>query len=156
MKSFFDKGSGLWVWGVLFLSSAVYAESPETAVKQTLKAYAAAIESMDITRVEQFVVTSRDFSVFENGHVNLGWLDYRDHHLAPELKAFQSIEYRYEDINVRAADRMAFAALKYRLAIALKDRRISGKGLATIVLQKHPEGWKILHIHTTRIPETKK
>ncbi len=129
--------------------------SPEEAVKQTLLNYAAAIESMDISRVEQYVVTSQGFSVFENGHINQGWTDYRDHHLAPELKMFRKIEYRYENINAHVSGGLAFATLTYRIAIELKDRSIIGKGLATIILQRKDDGWKILHIHTTRIPEKK-
>ncbi|NOX38569.1 MAG: DUF4440 domain-containing protein [Calditrichaeota bacterium] len=138
----------------LFLGAAM-GGSPEDAVKQTLLNYAAAIESMDIAQVQRYVVTSEAFSVFENGHVNQGWADYRDHHLAPELKMFRKIEYRYEDIQVQQSGNLAVATAKYHIAIELKDRSVTGKGLATIVLQKAGNDWKILHIHTTRIPQKK-
>ncbi|MFQ5675786.1 MAG: hypothetical protein ACE5G1_07825, partial [bacterium] len=73
-------------------------ETESEAVTETLKSYAAAVESKNMQEIEKHVATSEDFTMFEGGHINWGWQDYRDHHLAPELKAFLEFHYNFEDI----------------------------------------------------------
>ena len=49
---------------------------------------------------------------------------------------------------------MAYATLKYNIAIKMKEREeVSGEGLATAVLIKKAGQWKIQHLHTSRIPK---
>jgi peroxiredoxin len=50
------------------------------AVTETLTKYAAAVQSKDMAEIEKYVVTTDDFTIFEGGHVNSGWADYKDHH----------------------------------------------------------------------------
>ena len=123
------------------------------AVAETLKNYAAAVESKNIAEVEKYVVTSEDFTIFEGGHINWGWPDYRDNHLAPELKSFLEFQYNYEEIKARVLGDMAYATLKYNIYIKMKEREISGEGLATAVLLKKAGQWKIQHMHTSKIPK---
>lgn len=125
------------------------------AVEQTLKSYAAAIASKDIAKVEQYVLTDESFTVFEGGHVNNGWADYRDHHLAPELKEFESIRYEYRDIKAEVDAKLAFATFRYRIAVTMKERNIQAEGLGTAILVNTPSGWKIRHLHTSRSPHRK-
>ncbi len=125
------------------------------AVEETLKNYAAAIASKDISKVEKYVVKDESFTVFEGGHVNNGWADYRDHHLAPELKQFDSISYEYNNIKVETDEKLAFATFKYSIAIKMKDRNIKAEGLGTAILVNTPSGWKIRHLHTSRSPRRK-
>ncbi len=143
---------------VLLMASAtmVLAHGDEhEAVEKTLKNYAAAIASKDISKVEKYVVTDESFTVFEGGHVNNGWADYRDHHLAPELKQFDSIDYGYDNIKVEVDENMAFATFKYKIAIKMKERNIQAEGLGTAILVSTPSGWKIRHLHTSRSPRRK-
>ena len=137
--------------GVIFAQGDQKTDS-ETVV-QMLKKYAAAVRSMDIDEMEKYVVTSDDFSMFEGGHINWGWVDYRDHHIAPEFKTFLEFKYNYEDIKAQVLGDMAYATLKYDMTIKMKEREISGKGLATVVLIKQDGKWKIQHMHTSRIPK---
>ena len=123
------------------------------AVLETLQNYAAAVQSKDIATVEKYVVTSDDFTVFEGGHINWGWVDYRDHHLAPELKQFLAFQYGYENIKPHVFGDIAYATLKYNIDIKMKEREVTGEGLATAVLVKQEGSWRIRHMHTSRIPK---
>jgi len=127
----------------------------EAAVTSVLKSYAAAVEAKDLKQVEQYVVTTADFTMFEGGHVNRGWDDYRDNHLGPELKQFKTIEYVFSDIKPSVGTSLAYATFKYTIAVNMENRSISAKGLATAVLVKGTDGWRIVHMHTSRIPERK-
>jgi len=123
------------------------------ALAQTLQSYAAAVESKDMVAVEKTVVTSDDFTMFEGGHINWGWVDYRDHHLVPELKEFLEFKYSFQDIKTHLFGDVAYATLRYSIAIKTKEREVSGEGLATAVLTKQDGKWKIRHMHTSRIPK---
>ncbi len=145
---------GIWVvWILLMSAGLMWAQSPEAVVTRTLQAYAKAIESRDLDRIETLVDTTAAFTVFEGGHVNQGWWDYRDHHLAPELKAFKAIEYRFSNIQVIANGELAVATLRYAIRVTLPDRTVSADGVGTFVLVRQSDGWKIRHIHTTRSPK---
>ncbi len=137
--------------GLIFAQGDRKTESED--VVQTLKSYAAAVQSKDIDEIEKYVITSEDFTVFEGGHINWGWPDYRDNHLAPELKAFLEFQYNYQNIKAQVLGDMAYATLKYNIAIKMKEREVSGEGLATAVLIKKAGRWKIQHMHTSRIPK---
>ncbi len=137
--------------GVIFAQEEQKNES-ETVV-QTLQNCAAAVQSKDMAAVEKYVVTSEDFTMFEGGHINWGWIDYRDHHLGPELKQFLEFKYGYDDIKPHVFGDIAYATLKYDIAVKMKEREFSSQGLATVVLVRQNGSWKIRHMHTSRIPK---
>jgi ketosteroid isomerase-like protein len=126
-----------------------------TAVTETLTKYAAAVQSKDMAEIEKYVVTTDDFTIFEGGHVNSGWADYKDHHIGPELKMFLEIKYGFEDIKVRVSGDMAYATFKTSIDVKMESRSFDGKSLATAILVKTGDGWKIQHMHTSRIPKPK-
>jgi len=145
---------GLIAWfGIMALMTSVIAQDNATAVKNVLERYAKAVSEKDLVAIEAVVDTSRHFTVFEGGHVNNGWNEYRDTHLAPELKMFRAVDYRFSNVQVTADNRLAVATLDYSIAVELKDRQISATGVGTIVLVHTGSGWKIRHIHTTRKPQ---
>ena len=59
----------------------------------------------------------------------------------------------YQNIKAQVLGDMAYATLKYNIAIKMKEREVSGEGLATAVLIKKAGQWKIQHMHTSRIPK---
>jgi len=141
--------------GVALVLAQGDSKSEAEAITQMLQDYAAAVESKDLAEIEKYVVTTDAFTVFEGGHINWGWADYRDHHLAPELKEFQEFKYSYENIKPHVVGDLAYATLKYNIYIKMKEREIDGQGLATMVLTKQDGAWKIRHVHTSRIPKRK-
>jgi ketosteroid isomerase-like protein len=137
---------------VLIANCLVFAQNDSERVVAALQGYAAAVQSKDMNKIEKQVVTTDDFAMFEGGHINWGWTDYRDHHLGPELKQFLEFQYGYANIKAHVMGEMAYATLKYNIAIKTKEREMSGEGLATAILSKENGDWKILHMHTSRIP----
>jgi hypothetical protein len=45
-------------------------------------------------------------TVFESGHANYGWEDYRDNHLKPEMEALKNVQYRRHQDAHRSEDRL--------------------------------------------------
>ena len=82
--------------------------------------------------------------VFENGHRNDGWADFRDNHLIPEMKepvAPMETELKM----VKVAEKMAWAYTKTIIHVKRKPDEASRILLlwSSFVLEKHDEQWKI-------------
>lgn len=121
-----------------------------------LAQYPEALNARDLDRLATFY--HPDVTIFEGAGVNSGWADYRDHHLGPELTAFEMLQFTQQDSTVFVAEdgRTAYATFRYTLKARLKARQIDVEGLGTFVLVKDSSrAWKIRHAHTSSRPATR-
>lgn len=130
-------------------------DNQAAAVTEVLSKYAAAVQSKNLAEVGKHVIATEAFSMFEGGHINWGWVDYRDNHLGPELKEFKEIQYSFSDIKTHVSGDMAYATFRSHIAVLIESGEVEGESLATAILVKTADGWKIQHMHTSRIPPTK-
>ena len=121
----------------------------EKAVIEVLQQEAAAFEKGDVEALNKFWANDEWVSVFESGGADIGWANYRDHHLIPEMKELKNTKHTLSDIRVRVAGKTAWATFKYALAGDLKDRHIDVNGLGTAVLEERNGRWLIVHRHTS-------
>ena len=133
-----------------FFSSAAVAQTKDTeAVKQVLNNYKKAIEKLDTTGVVNLFV--KDSKVYEQAKDEGTIGHYLEHHLGPELKAFRSFTFSDYKVDLTLAGNYAFSTETYLYTIVLaKDRSIiKSQGVATSVLKKTKEGWKIVQTHSS-------
>lgn len=123
--------------------------SSSDEVVEVLRKNAAAFEHGDFEAADQLWAHHAEVTVFENGHANYGWEDYRDHHLKPELTEMKNVDYKLSDIKTRRSGNTAWATFKYTIKADYKGSRINSAGLGTAVLEKQNNGWKIVHWHTS-------
>ena len=119
------------------------------AVTDVLTKEAAAVEKGDLAALEKLWANDESVSVFESGYANYGWTDYRNNHLAPELKEFKNTKYAFSDLKVKIDGKTAWATFKYTIAADVGARRIDSAGLATAVLEKRDGRWLIVHWHSS-------
>ena len=135
---------------IAFFSSAAVAQTndPE-AVKQVLNNYKKAIEKLDTNGVVTLFV--KDSKVFEQAKDEGTIGHYLEHHLGPELKAFKSFTFSDYKVAVTVTGGYAFSTETYIYTIVLaKDgSNIKSQGVATSVLKKTKDGWKILQTHSS-------
>src|SRR3546814_9426050 len=81
------------------------------AATATLAQYKQAIESRDLSGAE--ALFAPDAQIFESGGIEGNFAHYRDHHLAPELKAFKSFAFKDYKISVRGEGEVAVATETY-------------------------------------------
>jgi ketosteroid isomerase-like protein len=119
------------------------------AVKNVLDNYKKAIEKLDTSGVVNLFV--KDSKVFEQAKDEGTIGHYLEHHLAPELKAFKSFTFSDYKVDVTIAGEYAFSTETYIYTIVLaKDNSvIKSQGVATSVLKKTKEGWKIVQTHSS-------
>lgn len=128
----------------------VSAQSNEVkAVTDVLTREAQAVEKGDLAALDKIWANSEDVTVFESGHANYGWADYRNNHLAPELKEFKNTKYAFSDLKVKVDGKTAWATFKYSLSADIGTRNIQSGGLGTAVLEKRDGRWQIVHWHSS-------
>lgn len=125
------------------------AQDPAEHVRAVLKQSAKAFASGDMTALEKSWANDDSVTVFESGHANYGWADYRDNHLGPEMKEMKNTRYELTDIRVKVSGNTAWATFKYSIAADVGTRHVDGGGLGTAVLEKRGQDWKIVHWHSS-------
>ena len=131
-------------------NDSISAQTDEVkAVTDVMTREAAAVEKGDLATLDKIWANSEDVTVFESGHANYGWMDYRNSHLAPELKEFKNTKYSFSDMKVKVDGKTAWATFKYSLAADMGTRKIQSGGLGTAVLEKRDGRWQIVHWHSS-------
>jgi ketosteroid isomerase-like protein len=121
-------------------------------IEKRLAEYDAAFNAKDLEKLGTFY--HPDVTIYEGGGVDNGWAAYRDGHLGPELKAFENLQFGHRDITVSIlpGGQSAYVRSEYFLKAKMRTREIDSSGLATYVLIKGENGWKIRHSHTSSRP----
>lgn len=137
---------------VLALPSTARAQpaAEAAAIEAWLKSYDAAFLAKDLDKLATFY--HPDVTIYEGTGINNGWVDYRDRHLGPELKAFSNLQFAHSDyrITVLPGGQSAYATSRYTIKAKMGERDLDSEGLETLLLLKMPDGsWKIRHSHTS-------
>jgi ketosteroid isomerase-like protein len=133
--------------GLAFKSAA--AHDPAEHIREVLTKTAAAFERGDLAALDKLWANDESVTVFESGHANYGWVDYRDHHLAPEIKEMKNVKYAVSDVRAKVSGTTAWATFKYALSADVGERRVEVAGLGTAVLERRGQEWRIVHWHTS-------
>lgn len=146
MKGFTMAAIGL----ALILAAPTHAAATPDyrAATATLAQYKQAIERRDLAGVE--TLFAPDAQIFESGGVEGNFAHYRDHHLAPELKAFKSFTFSDYKISVRGEGEVALATETYTFTIVLTSgETVVRAGVATSVLKWTDGQWRIISLHSS-------
>jgi ketosteroid isomerase-like protein len=133
--------------------SADAVQNDEAAVRDVLLRSASSFAKNDIAEATRVWANDESLTIFESGHANYGWADYRDHHLVPEMGEMKNTKYEFSDIKIHLAGNTAWATLKYIISADVMDngktRHVEGGGLGTAILEKRSDGWRIVHWHSS-------
>ncbi len=129
--------------------SASAQSGDEKAVRDVLIQSTAGFEKGDMAALEKLWANDESVTVFESGHANYGWADYRDHHLGPEMKEMKNTKYTLSDIKVKISGNTAWVTFKYAISADVGTRHVDGAGLGTAVLEKRGNDWRIVHWHSS-------
>jgi ketosteroid isomerase-like protein len=119
------------------------------SIRLWLEGYVTAFNAKDLDRLGAFY--DADVTIFEGGTVDRGWAAYRDHHLGPELREFDNLQFSHSNVAVHMlADRAAYVTADYSLRARVKGRPVDSQGLETLVVFQVDDGtWRIRHAHTS-------
>lgn len=138
------------VAGIHFaFGSSAAAQDEAALVREALTQSTNGFEKGDMTILNRVWANDEAVTVFEQGHANYGWADYRDNHLVPEIKEMKNTKYALSDIRVKVAGTTAWATFKYAISADIEKRHVEGGGLGTAVLEKREGRWQIVHWHSS-------
>ena len=144
---------GVLTFSALYKSSVMAQTADEAAVRDVLMKSALSFEKNDLSMASHVWANDESVTVFESGHANYGWADYRDHHLIPEMAEMRNTRYSFTDIKIHLAGKTAWATFKYAIAAdvgeAGKTRHVDGGGLGIAVLEQRNGRWQIVHWHSS-------
>lgn len=131
------------------VATALAQSGDKEAVKTVLSNYKKAIEKLDTSGVVNLFV--KDSKVFEQAKDEGTIGHYMEHHLGPELKDFKSFTFSDYKVDVTVAGEYAFSTETYiyTIIIAKDAKEIKSQGVATSVLRKTKDGWKIVQTHSS-------
>lgn len=112
------------------------------SVIQAIRALFAAAERGDLAALDS-IYAGDSLLVIEGAGINRGWTDYRDNHLAPELKEFRNFRYRPFEIEARVSGNLAWATYRYALAADLPDGKADVVGRGTAILERRGNRWVV-------------
>ena len=141
-----------WLWGGLFVvltsSALLFAQDPKAAIERVIQAQQEAWNRGDLEAFMSGYWKSPELTFFAGGTEHHGWqaaLDrYRAVYTSPghEMGKLEFANLRIEMLGPDAA----FVRGEYRLTMS------DGKkphGLYTLIFRKFPDGWKIVHDHSS-------
>jgi ketosteroid isomerase-like protein len=135
---------------ILTASLPSFAQNTDVkSVKAVLNEYRAATEKLDVTGTEKLFTS--DSKVFESGGSEGTFAHYLKHHLGPEFKEFKSFKFNDYKVDIVVDGNYAFATETYNYVIVLaKDNtEVKRKAVATSVLKKVNNEWKIMMSHNS-------
>ena len=142
----------LFALTLLTLAAPVWAAVDDRSeVEQVVRSNMTAFAAGDFATLDKLWAHDEDLQVFESGHANLGWKDYSENHLKPELVQLKGIQINVSDVKVRLAGKTAWATYKYSYSLTVKDKTISGSALGTAILEKRRGNWVIVHAHSSSV-----
>ena len=129
-------------------AQATRAVSADAAsVAAALREMFAASERNDLLALDS-LYAGDSLTIFEGAGVNRGWTDYRDHHLAPELKEMKNLRYQPADLEVHLAGGTAWVLFRYTLKADVNGRAVDAIGRGTAILERRGTRWVVRHMQT--------
>lgn len=120
----------------------------DEAVAAVVRAVFAAGERNDLAALDT-LYAGDSLTVVEGAGINRGWADYRDHHLAPEMKEMKNFRYRPFEIEARSSGNLAWAIFRYALQAEVEGKAIDHVGRGTAILERRGPTWVVRHTQTT-------
>ena len=135
----------------LVLAGGTWADDSDNIIG-TLEGYSGGLAEEDVSVAENYVLQSGDeFTIFEGTGQDIGWSNYRDHHLAPEFASEHVTFHVYDWSNytIETDQDLAFATFDIRMEYDVRGEARERDAHGTALLVRMGDGWKIRHLHTS-------
>lgn len=126
----------------------------DAGVAKVLEGYRAAFEARSTDKLAEVVDPA--LLVLEGTGKNVGWPDYRDNHIGPEMKEWESLTYADTVLlDAEAKGESAWAVTQATVTIVSAGKPMTLDVAETFVLGKRDGVWRIRHIHWSGKRRTK-
>jgi len=120
---------------------------PAAEARKVLDAYTSALGRREVGDIAKLFTA--DAAVLEGGKYEGRIGQYLEHHLGPELAAFDSFEIKDRKVDVQVRGDVAWAREEYAYLVRVKGREglIQRQGVSTAVLVQTAGCWRIAQLH---------
>lgn len=129
----------------LGVASPSTAQTAEEQVRTAVAAYNRAFVGKDLPALKSLLAA--DIVLYEHSVKNIGLDDVWDHHLRPEVEAFEGTRAEFTDVRVWAEPDMALVTRQYAITATMNGRPIDARGNETMVWTRRDGQWRVTHIH---------
>ena len=134
------------------MSASVSLADDVADITMVLEQYSGALSQESVAEAERWVLPDgADFTIFEGSGSDVGWAEYRDHHLAPEF-ATEHVTFHVYDwsgYSVNADRNLAYATFDIRMEYEVRGEPRERDAHGTAILVRTGAGWRIKHLHTS-------
>ncbi|WP_235281978.1 YybH family protein [Thalassotalea sp. ND16A] len=85
--------------------------------------------------------------IFEGGGVERSAEEYAHHHMLADMKYLAAVNSTMLEHHVQITGNSAISISRSKTSGTYKGKDVDYEGMETMVLAKHANGWKIVHIH---------
>lgn len=135
-----------------FVMTAPVLSDDAADIAAVLESYSGALSEENVQEAERWVLPDgADFTIFEGSGSDVGWAEYRDHHLAPEFAAEHVTFHVYDwsGYSVNADRNLAYATFDIRMEYEVRGEPRERDAHGTAILVRTGAGWRIKHLHTS-------
>ena len=137
--------SAILVAGLALAPRAAAAQGAEAEVNAAVLRYNAAFVEKDLPALKALLAP--DIVLYEHSVRNIGIDDVWDHHLKPEVEAFQQTKAAFTDQRVWVSGEVALVTRQYSIQAMMNGRAIDARGNETMGWMRRGGEWKVVHIH---------
>lgn len=119
--------------------------SPEDEVRAAVGEYNRAMIQKDLPALKALLAP--DIVLYEHSVRNIGLEDVWEHHLKPEVEAFEATKAEFSDVRVWVAGDVAVVTRQYRITATMEGKPVDASGNETMGWMRRGGSWKVVHIH---------
>lgn len=120
----------------------------ENDVQAVVTAYRAALQARSTDAMAK--VVADEFLVVEGGKSNVGWPNYRDTHIGPEMEEWKSFKVKsVKNLATNLSDGVGYVVDEAAYTVETASGKRDMGSVETFVLKKMDGGYKIVHLHYT-------
>lgn len=127
------------------VAPAVAAQTPDAEVRAAVEQYNRAMLTKDLSALKALLAP--DIVLYEHSVRNIGLDDVWEHHLKPEVSAFENMRAEFTDVRISATADQALVLRQYSIQATMNGKRIDARGNETMVWARREGAWRVTHIH---------
>lgn len=119
--------------------------SGEADVRAAVDAYNRAFITKDLVALKALLAP--DVVLYEHSVRNIGLEDVWEHHLKPEVSAFQDTHADFTDVRLWVEGGVALVTRQYSIRATMNGKPLEAKGNETMGWARRDGQWRVVHIH---------
>ncbi len=127
------------------VAPAAAAQAPDAGVRAAVEQYNRAMVTKDLPALKSLLAP--DIVLFEHSVRNIGLDDVWEHHLKPEVSAFENMRAEFTDVRISVTSDIALVLRQYSIQATMNGKPIDARGNETMVWARREGAWRVIHIH---------